>query len=66
MERALAGLLNAASAGEEARGSLFTRIQECAVLSYRAPKAKAASSVYICCIFRVSSRVYIPKSHHEP
>lgn len=30
MERALAGLLNAASAGEEARGSLFTRIQECA------------------------------------
>lgn len=30
VERALAGLLNAASAGEEARGSLFTRIQECA------------------------------------
>ena len=30
VERALAALLNAASAGEEARGSLFTRIQECA------------------------------------
>lgn len=28
VERALAGLLNAAAAGEEARGSLFTRIQE--------------------------------------
>ncbi|BDA42170.1 Exocyst complex component EXO70A1 [Coccomyxa sp. Obi] len=28
VERALAGLLNAASAGEEARGSLFARIQE--------------------------------------
>ncbi len=28
VERALAGLLNAASAGEEARGSLVSRVQE--------------------------------------
>ena len=30
MEKALAGLLNAASAGEEVRGALVTRISECA------------------------------------
>ncbi|EIE20659.1 Exo70 exocyst complex subunit [Coccomyxa subellipsoidea C-169] len=35
VEKALAGLLNAASAGEEARGSLFSRIQECQLLKGR-------------------------------